>query len=79
MAKAWRTSGGLDFDPPSQPAATNTTLTNNTFRSNRTDICDESASTGIGAGNVCAHGGSAHECTVEPGLVLEAIRSRRAT
>ena len=59
---------GLE-DPSSEPAASNTTITNNTFRSNRTDICDESDSTDIGAGN-----GSptvSAECVVEPGVFLD--------
>jgi hypothetical protein len=56
-------------DPANEPAASDTTITNNTFRNNRTDICDESDSTVIGAGN-----GSptvSDECVVGPGVELD--------
>ncbi len=53
-------------DPPNEPAASGTVITNNTFRNNQIDICDESDSTTIGGGN-----GSptvAAECVVEAGV-----------
>jgi hypothetical protein len=59
-----------DFDPASEPAAANTTLTDNIFDGNRTDICNESDSTTIGAGNVGAGNGAptiSDDCMVEPG------------
>ena len=56
-----------DFDPPNQPAATDTTLTNNIFRDNRTDICNESDSTVIDASNDFTTGGLDTDCIVESG------------
>jgi len=52
-------------DPPNEPAATNTTLTDNTFDGNRTDICNEAASTVDGGGNVFTTGGFDTDCVVE--------------
>jgi hypothetical protein len=52
--------------PAEDPAASNTTITNNTFEGNRTDICDESTSTTIGAGNGTPT--VSDDCIVEPGF-----------
>ena len=54
------------FDPVDAPAATDTTLTNNLFEDNRTDICNESATTVDGGGNVFTTGGFDTDCVVEP-------------
>ena len=54
------------FDPMFDPAATNTTLTDNVFADNRTDICNESDSTMIDASNDFTSGGFDTDCIVEP-------------
>ena len=37
---------------PDEPAATDVTLSDNTFEDNRTDVCDESGAVVDGGGNV---------------------------
>ncbi len=49
-------------DPTENPAATNTTLTDNTFEDNRTDICNESDTTTDGGGNTYSSGGFSTDC-----------------
>ena len=46
------------------PGATNTTLTDNTFENNRTDICNNSATTTDGGGNTYSSGGFSTDCVV---------------
>ncbi len=51
---------------PDEPAATDVTLSGNTFEDNRTDVCDESAAVVDGGGNVFGGTGIVEVCIVEP-------------
>jgi hypothetical protein len=56
-----------DPDETENVAATGTTLTDNFFESNRTDLCNESPTTVDGGGNVFETGDFDADCVVEPG------------
>jgi len=51
-------------DLAAYPGATNTTVTDNTFENNRTDICNNSATTTDGGGNTYSSGGFNTGCVV---------------
>ena len=56
----------LDGPPDLATAASGTVITDNIFRNNQTDICDESDSTTIGDSNGAPT--VSGECVVEPGI-----------